>query len=154
MVNIIWIKSMWVQQLRLRSEPKTLEFKYLMAQEKIDLQRELQKELKLMKETQSGFNLYLSLFVGAIICGLRHLIIFDWNVNFGIKQKDYVCRSKWLVPKLIFAEVNEIFCTEVLVPKFTRAEVRLPAICNNLVSQFTCKTLYFAWLRALVSKPT
>ena len=26
-----------------------------MAQEKIDLQRELQKELKLMKETQSGF---------------------------------------------------------------------------------------------------
>merc|ERR1711917_19179 len=36
-----------------RSEPKTLEFKYLMAQEKIDLQREFQKELKLMKETQN-----------------------------------------------------------------------------------------------------
>merc|ERR1711917_23323 len=37
-----------------RSEPKTLEFKYMMAQEKIDLQRELQKELKLMKETQNS----------------------------------------------------------------------------------------------------
>ena len=47
---------MGIQQLRLRSEPKALEFKYLMAQEKIDLQRELQKELKLMKETQSGLN--------------------------------------------------------------------------------------------------
>jgi len=34
-----------------------------MAQEKIDLQRELQKELKLMKETQSGFNFDLSLSV-------------------------------------------------------------------------------------------
>ena len=47
----------------LRSEPKILEFKYLMAQEKIDLQRELQKELNLMKETQPGFNFYLSLAV-------------------------------------------------------------------------------------------
>ena len=34
-----------------------------MAQEKIDLQKELQKELKLMKETQSGFNSYISLSV-------------------------------------------------------------------------------------------
>ena len=72
MVNIIWIKSMGIQQLRPRSEPKTLKFKYLMAQEKIDLQRELQKELNLIEETQSGFNLYLSLFVGAI--DVRHRI--------------------------------------------------------------------------------
>ena len=61
---------MGIQQLRPRSEPKTLKFKYLMAQEKIDLQRELQKELNLIEETQSGFNLYLSLFVGKI--DVRH----------------------------------------------------------------------------------
>ena len=36
----------------LRSEYKTLEFKYFMAQEKID---QLQKELKSMKGTQAGF---------------------------------------------------------------------------------------------------
>ena len=33
-----------------------------------------------------------------------------WNVNFGIMQKDYVCRSKWLVPKFL--------CRSSPVPKF------------------------------------
>ena len=85
---------MGIQQLRPRSEPKTLKFKYLMAQEKIDLQRELQKELNLIEETQSGFNLYLSLFVGAIdvrhgitsapICGLRHIILISAPSSIGI----------------------------------------------------------------------
>ena len=40
---------------------------------------------------------------------------FHWNLNFGIMQKNNVCRSKWLVPKLMkFFKI----CAEVLVPKF------------------------------------
>jgi len=40
-----------------RSEYKTLEFKYMMAEEKIE---HLQKELKLLKETQPGFKTCIS----------------------------------------------------------------------------------------------
>ena len=48
---------------------------------------------------------------------------FDWNVKELPYKRITVCRSWWLVPKLMkFLKI----CAEVLVPKFTRAEVRLP----------------------------
>ena len=51
-LSVILIPNFTSKQLFLRSEYKTLESKYLMAQETI---KELQKELTIMKETQAGF---------------------------------------------------------------------------------------------------
>ena len=79
---------------------------------------------------------------------------FGWNVNFGTMQKDYVCRSLWLVPKLICAEVSEIFknlcrisCAEVhpCQSSFTRFNLNSFACKIGIFIQIY-KILFTAWI--------
>ena len=61
-LSVILVLNFTSKQLFLRSEYKTLESKYLMAQETI---KELQKELTTMKKTQAGFVTY-SIHLGCL----------------------------------------------------------------------------------------
>ena len=56
------------------------------------------------------------------------------NIHF-VQKKDYVCQSEWVVPKLICAEVNEIFrnlCRSSAAPKFGYPLSRLTLDRNGL----------------------
>ena len=65
-LSVILILNFTSKQLFLRSEYKTLESKYLMAQETI---KKLQKELESMKRTQEDFVTF-TIRSGCLFCGL------------------------------------------------------------------------------------